>query len=144
MLAMSGQPSLADDGLLLSYRWHNRLLLLFAPESDDPLLWAQNEILAGVEPGLRERGLVVFRLLPDGPGTLEARPVEGTDATIIYREFAIEPRDFTILLIGKDGDVKLSSDTVVAAERLFDLIDSMPVRQWEMQNQGSSTYQESL
>ena len=38
-----------------------------------------------------------------------------------------------MILIGKDGEEKLSSRTPVPAERLKALIDSMPMRKTEMQ-----------
>ncbi len=142
ILGMSGQHSLADEGLLEGYTWQNRLLLIFAPRADDPRLRAQNEILATVEPALRERDLLVLRLLPDSPVSIDKRPVAGSEATTIYRDFAIDRSAFAVLLIGKDGGVKLSSETSVAANTLFDLIDSMPMRQWEMQNKAGSNPQE--
>ena len=41
---------------------------------------------------------------------------------------------FWIVLIGKDGGVKLRSDDA-GLDQIFDLIDSMPMRQAEMREQ---------
>ena len=82
-----------------------------------------------------DRDLVVLRLLPDSEPDIDNQPAIGVDSASIYRDFAVEPGDFRLLLIGKDGTLKLSSDSPVSTGRLFDLIDSMPMRQWEMQNQ---------
>ena len=142
IIGMSGQYSLATDELLEGYTWQNRLLLVFAPDADDPRLQAQNEILTTVESDLLERDLAILRLLPDSPVTIDKLPLEGSEAAAIYRDFAIDRRAFAVLLIGKDGGVKLNSDTAVSANTIFDLIDSMPMRQWEMQNQASSNLQE--
>ena len=46
--------------------------------------------------------------------------------------------DFTCMLVGKDGGVKLSSDTPVPAERLSDVIDAMPMRRREMREQNGT------
>ena len=142
MVGLSGQYSLAADRLIESYTWQNRLLLVFAPDADDPRLQAQNEILATVQSDLLERDLVILRLLPDSPVTIDQVPVAGSATAAIYRDFGIDRRAFAVLLIGKDGGVKLRRDTAVAANTIFDLIDSMPMRQWEMQNQASSNQPE--
>jgi hypothetical protein len=47
--------------------------------------------------------------------------------------FKVEPAEFLVILIGKDGGEKLSSRTPVPVDRLKQLIDSMPMRKSEMQ-----------
>ena len=42
---------------------------------------------------------------------------------------------FTFLLIGKDGGEKLRSATLVTAEKLFAIIDAMPMRKAEMKKE---------
>lgn len=125
----------ADDGLLERYTWQNRLLLIFAPSAEDSRLRQQQEILASNADGLLDRDLVILRLLPDSEPRIDNQPAGGVDSASIYRDFAVEPGDFRLLLVGKDGTLKLSSDSPVPTARLFGLIDSMPMRQWEMQNQ---------
>ena len=41
-------------------------------------------------------------------------------------------KGFRFILIGKDGGIKLSSDKPVTLEQLFALIDSMPMRRYEV------------
>ena len=41
---------------------------------------------------------------------------------------------FTFILVGKDGTEKMRSNTVVTADRLFAIIDAMPMRKQEMRN----------
>ncbi len=132
---MSVSYSHANDDILERYTWQNRLLLIFAPSADDPRLREQQEILASSEAGLIDRDLVIMQLLPDSEPGIDNQPTIGLDSASIYRDFNIEPGDFRLLLIGKDGTLKLSSEAPVSTARLFDLIDSMPMRQWEMQNQ---------
>ena len=43
-------------------------------------------------------------------------------------------RSFRILLIGKDGGIKFESNRSISLMHLFKLIDSMPMRQNEMQD----------
>ena len=42
--------------------------------------------------------------------------------------------NFGVVLIGKDGGVKLESSVPVKTAKLFDLIDSMPMRIHEMKS----------
>ena len=42
--------------------------------------------------------------------------------------FKVEPADFLVVLIGKDGGEKLNSPNPVTMDRLRRLIDSMPMR----------------
>ena len=125
----------ANDDILERYTWKNRLLLIFAPSADDSRLREQQAILANSVAGLIERDLVILRLTPDSDPIIDNQPAIDVDSANIYRDFQIEPGDFRLLLVGKDGTLKLSSDLPVPTTRLFDLIDSMPMRQWEMQNQ---------
>ena len=129
----------ADSALLERYTWSNRLLLIFTPYPDHPEFIAQNRILATVEADLIDRDLVVFRMMPGEAVTFDNNLSNASNSTAIYRDFAIETREFRVLLIGKDGTLKLTRSTAVGATDLFALIDSMPMRQMEMQTQGSSS-----
>jgi hypothetical protein len=46
--------------------------------------------------------------------------------------FKVEPPDFLVILIGKDGEEKLSNKAPVPVDQLERLIDSMPMRKDEM------------
>lgn len=45
---------------------------------------------------------------------------------------------FTFILVGRDGGEKLRSSEVVSAEKLFGLIDAMPMRKDEMRRKGNN------
>ena len=49
-----------------------------------------------------------------------------------YRRFAVNSNEFRVILVGKDGTVKLDHDSVVGGVELFELVDSMPMRRVEM------------
>ncbi len=51
----------------------------------------------------------------------------------IRHQFKVEPAEFLVILIGKDGGEKLNSRTPVPVDKLKQLIDSMPMRKSEMQ-----------
>ena len=56
-------------------------------------------------------------------------PGRGATAEFFRKTYGSSAR---VVLVGKDGGIKLSSRQAVSAGRLFGLIDSMPMRQDEM------------
>jgi hypothetical protein len=46
--------------------------------------------------------------------------------------FKVEPPDFLVILIGKDGEEKLSNKKPVPVDQIERLIDSMPMHKNEM------------
>jgi hypothetical protein len=60
----------------------------------------------------------------------------GMDADRLRERYSVGRRQFRALLVGKDGGVKLSSGRAISANRLFGLIDSMPMRRKEMRRRG--------
>ena len=128
----------ADSALLDSYTWGNRLLLIFTPDQNHPEFIAQNVGLARIGADLIDRDLVVLRLMPAEEVTIDGNISSSSNSDAIYSDFAIETSEFRVLLIGKDGTIKLSRHTAVDAIELFELIDSMPMRQMEIQTRGTS------
>jgi hypothetical protein len=104
---------------LAAYRWSHRPVLIFAAGAGDPDYLAQTGRLDAAQAGLAERDIVVLS---------DTRPEAGG---ALRRLFGIE--GFEVLLVGKDGGVKLRRDTPLSAETLFATIDRMPMRRREMQ-----------
>jgi hypothetical protein len=102
------------------YLWKNRPVLLFAPSERDEAYGLQMETLAADKSGLAERHIVVLS---------DVRAHGGSQ----LRE-ALEIDGFEIVLIGKDGGVKLRSKTPLDVEKLYAVIDSMPMRRREMRD----------
>lgn len=107
------------------YKWKSRLLLIFAPSGDDPNYLEQQRMLEGREAELAERETLVMQLVdaPTQPPTLPLR-----------ERFGIGIDQFAVVLVGKDGGAKLVEQQPVAISRVKELIDSMPMRQEEMQS----------
>jgi hypothetical protein len=49
-----------------------------------------------------------------------------------YSLLKINPNLFTLVLIGKDGGVKFSSNKIITSTKLYGIIDQMPMRKQEM------------
>lgn len=111
-------PLPADTATLDAYKWQNRPVLLFAPGKDDSAYAEQMHIFETARAGLAEREVVVLSdTAPDDGGALrEAYGIDG----------------FTMILVGKDGTMKLRDHAPIPAAELFARIDSMPMRRREM------------
>ena len=122
---------------LSQYRWKNRILVLFAPApSDGPYRDFDNSLTRNSRDVL-ERCLVVIRVFETGAATLDGEALEPEEATNLRARFSPAPQRFTLILIGKDGGVKLRREHRANLQDIFALIDSMPMRQAEMQRSRS-------
>ena len=121
----------AGETALAGYRWQNRVLLVFAPDVDSTLYLRQQEMLLDAKPGLNERNVVVISVLKDIVSTKE-RPDTPVAPDDLRDAYDVLPHYFRVVLIGRDGGVKLRQDEPVLAADLFALIDSMPMRKEEI------------
>ncbi len=85
----------------------------------DPRGAQQNAALQRDAAALHERDVVVRNLTPEA--ARRERPEWRVDAKA----------EFEVLLVGKDGEVKLRRQTTVAPSEIAALIDPMPMRQEE-------------
>src|ERR1700685_1862143 len=116
-----------------------RALLVFAPALDNPQLVQQFNELKAHATELKTRSVLYVPIVPEGhnqpiPGSRvpTVRLSEDELAAMRHR-FKVEPPDFLVILIGKDGEEKLSNKAPVPVDQLERLIDSMPMRKSEMQ-----------
>ena len=102
----------------------NRRLLVFAPSAGHEAYARQLQLLEGREPGCQDRDLLTEPFFEDGSdGSAAARS-----------RFRVEGGAFVAVLVGRDGGEKFRSAEPVPPEKLFDLIDAMPMRRREVQN----------
>jgi hypothetical protein len=117
---------------LSEYQWKNRLLLLFTPSLDGPGYLKLKKDTSSQEEEVKDRNLLVFHILENGETRLENSPLPESSGDYLREKFSITPGAFTVLLIGKDGGVKLRREGGVELAEIFALIDTMPMRQREM------------
>ena len=102
---------------LNQYLQKNRIILTFADDEDHPDLIKLKAEMKENSCEILNRDLLHFHFSNDG---------KTGNHTITNDQF------FRILLIGKDGGIKYESNRFVSLIQLFELIDSMPMRQNEM------------
>ena len=115
-------PVAAQDDPLAEHLWTRRPVLIFADSDRDPRFARQLAEFEREAAALEERDVVI--ITDTSPGT------SLQDRSALRRKF--RPHGFNVLLIGKDGEIKLRRPVVVSADDVTRMIDRMPMRQREM------------
>jgi len=108
--------------------WKNRVIVVYTPEAGSKDFQKQKQILAEKTKGVKERDLVIIECV--------GKTLSSEDKNYVSRHFNHDLTQFGVWLVGKDGGTKLSETKPVTTEKLFSLIDSMPMRQSEMKRDG--------
>ena len=128
---------------LTQFQWKNRLLFLFAPDSNHPFYKHLQSQIMEQKSEVEDRDMVVFSVLAQGPSQMNTTAINHQQADSIRDRFVIPPNAFSLILIGKDGGIKLKRNDPVDLAEVFELIDSMPMRRNEMQQKNQLTCPDS-
>jgi hypothetical protein len=115
---------------LSKHQWEDRLFLIIAEEKNEKFQQQLTE-LQKHQQGLKERKLVIYQILPE-KYTTGFEEKNWKKSSELCHKYKTEKSDFQVILIGLDGGEKLEQTEVLSTERLFNTIDSMPMRQSEM------------
>ena len=119
---------------LESFRWKNRVALVFGPTSDDAGVKQQRHWLEQHIDGAVERDLIVGYIFEDGQSTLGDDAVTPPDGAALRQRLGVVSGSFAFVLLGKDGGVKRHALEPVPSDDLFGQIDAMPMRQREIED----------
>ncbi|KEJ89919.1 DUF4174 domain-containing protein [Sulfitobacter donghicola] len=108
----------ATETDLNEFKWKKRPVVVLADSKDDPAFIEQMELLNSGAADLNERDVVVI---------VDTTP-EARSAT----RLKMRPRGFMLVLVGKDGNVKLRKPFPWDVREITRSIDKMPVRQREI------------
>ena len=108
----------APDISIGDFLWSARPVVVFADTSRDPAFIEQMEEIAAEIDRLAERDVVVV---------IDTDPAARSDLRTRLR-----PRGFMLVLMGKDGQVKLRKPLPWTVRELSRSIDKMPMRRREM------------
>ncbi|XP_019382511.1 PREDICTED: coiled-coil domain-containing protein 80 [Gavialis gangeticus] len=140
------------ENFLSRLRWRRRLLVISAASDEDWAFSQQVSALSGQACNFGLRHITVLKLLglgEDISGVLELYPINGSSSVEredlpanlvkdIRNYFQISPEYFSMLLVGKDGNVKSWYPSPMWSMAIvYDLIDSMQLRRQEMTIQQS-------
>lgn len=129
-LAFDRKDSISMD--LTPFEWKNRLLIIFAPDSRHPYLKQIQSEISTRNDEVEDRDLVIFEVLEKDPSQMNGSPLSQPDADALRERFKIPHNTYALILVGKDGGVKLKRSEPVLIGDIFELIDSMPMRRNEM------------
>jgi len=110
----------ADDVELSDFQWIARPVVVFADSTADPRFIKQLDLLAARAGELADRDVVV--ITDTDPAEKSALRTE------------LRPRGFMLVLIGKDGGVKLRKPAPWNVRELTRVIDKTPERQQEVRD----------
>jgi hypothetical protein len=131
----------AEPDPLSAYQWKNRLLVVHLPddEAGRHALEAMEKSLDALTTGVVDRALLVVAVgdLPREAGT---RPrwvdLSPGERSTVRRRLGLKDDVVRFLLIGLDGGVKSrQAGPDLDLERVFALIDGMPMRRQEVRRQ---------
>jgi hypothetical protein len=109
---------------LQNHQWKHRVLLLCASSAGQADFIQQKKELVPFTNELKERDLITLEILYELSDT--------EDKNYLQEQLGISADGFTVVLIGKDGGVKLKQAEPVTSQTLFSTIDAMPMRRQEM------------
>lgn len=110
----------ASEASLDSFIWTNRVLLVFADNSNDPRFASQMELINADPAALRLRDVVVIT---------DTTPSARSNIRQKYRS-----RGFSLVLLSKDGTVVLRKPRPWDTREISRAIDKLPLRQQEIRN----------
>lgn len=116
------------------YKWKNRLVVLFARDAEQDHYQLQLEKFESYESGIKDRDLLFISILEEGCSKIEGRAISDKSADTIQKRLNPRNKSFRVVLIGKDGTVKLQREQILNPDELFRIIDQMPMRRREMKN----------
>ncbi|KAJ8004692.1 hypothetical protein DPEC_G00138950 [Dallia pectoralis] len=141
------------ENFLSRFRWRRRLFVISAPNDEEWAYQQQLYALTSQACNLGLRHISILKLVGteavDQGGVLELYPIngsatverEGISASLvkdIRNYFQVSPEYFSMLLVGKDGNVKSWYPSPMwSMANIYDLVDSMQLRRQEMSIQQS-------
>ena len=105
---------------LTQYLWKRRVVLSFSAAESTPERISLLKQIEQYQCEFDDRQMVHIDLIAGS-----------SDHQLLSRRFSVPKKDFNLVLLGKDGDVKLLTSQP-SLENLLTLIDSMPMRQREL------------
>ena len=115
-----------------SHLWKDRVIIITASSPTNDHYKEQEQLLDKDKKGIVERDLKVYRLSQDRWLDPNNDFLSANQVNAIYKVYEIDPDTFSVILVGKDGGVKMRKNEIVSTKQIFQLVDTMPMRRQEM------------
>lgn len=113
------------------YQWKNRIILLFSPEQND-MYPQQLAIFSANQAGLKERDMVIFSIKNQKVKGPDEKTYGKEEAEQLRKQYQVPNDAFSVILIGKDGTQKIKQNEILYTNKLFAIVDAMPMRRREI------------
>lgn len=117
---------------LSSHQWTERLVLLLTDDVSNIDYLKQLKELKEDPKALEERKLLIYQITPTRYKVEVDDGETWQQGSELYKEYKTTNSAVEIKLIGLDGGIKLDQNEFLSREKLFSLIDGMPMRQREI------------
>ncbi len=95
------------------------LVFTFCPHPDDHLCKVQKSLFAECSRALMEHGLVFADVFESGQSRIGAAPISASEAEYLRQQFAVDPGQFKVILLGPDQHIHLITDSCVSGYELL-------------------------
>jgi len=117
---------------LEKHQWNDRVILIFSNDKSSSELEKQIDLFQKEKVGLEERKLKIYQF---SEGDYKFSFFDSwKKSTLNLKRFFDKEESFKIVLIGLDGGIKLKQNIILTPEKLFAIIDGMPMRKRELKN----------
>ena len=96
---------------------NQRKILIFGNEEHSSLVQQQLALFDKEVVGMKDRDIIITVIAKEN---------------LLNKKYHIKEGSFTVILLGKDGTEKFRTDEILLPQKLFAIIDAMPMRQAEM------------
>ena len=120
---------------IYSQSYSERRWLIIVAENKNPAFQQQLKWIEAKKESAIERKIGLMQWTADEIIPVFNSPTKTIDpSAYLQRRISID-KNFEVILVGLDGIIKLRQEQPVTTDKLFSLIDSMPMRQREMRRQ---------
>jgi len=123
-------PSYA--GSLDGYLFDTRPILLFTSSTEHPNFRRQIDAFAHYECEFYKRDLEVLTVVNNGDAVIDGAALSNEEVSFLKEELEVGPYNELLVLVGKDGKVKLRAHMPLNTKDLLRLVDAMPMRRIEL------------
>lgn len=112
------------------HQWKDRVLIISTNNEKGIEFQKQINLLENLDQELKERKLIVYQI---SDNKYKLNFTESYKLLNSSSKKYVSTKDgLQILLIGLDGGIKLKQNSILTAEKLFAIIDGMPMRKHEL------------
>lgn len=116
------------------HKWKNRVLIIITDTITNKEFKSQISKLQQSTKDFQERKLIIYTVTPHqyALGLSKNTTKAWLNSSKFYKEMYTKDATFEVILIGMDGTEKLRQTEVLTSDKLFALIDGMPMRRYEI------------